>query len=189
MFKISKEFNFCYAHRVHVQKLNEAYCATGDTACKCRHIHGHEGKVVVNLCSEHVDFRAMVVDFKELGWLKDFLDKYIDHKFIIDDSDPMFEALTNLTGTPLEKVDVIVSISDTETFNVGSVFDVSTVTDGPTREVLESYFIVHFIPTSEMLAWWLHSIVAAKMYKLNVSSHSVEWHETPKSCAVYSGVQ
>jgi 6-pyruvoyltetrahydropterin/6-carboxytetrahydropterin synthase len=46
---IDKQFSFCYGHRVWSQKLVAEYCETGDTACKCRHLHGHEGLVHVFL--------------------------------------------------------------------------------------------------------------------------------------------
>ena len=55
MWQIDKRIDFCYGHRVWTQKLNEAYCADGDTEMKCRHLHGHEGSVQVFLTSEELD--------------------------------------------------------------------------------------------------------------------------------------
>ena len=46
-WEISKEFDFCYGHRVWSQTLNIDFSL--DACLKCRHIHGHEGKVIVYL--------------------------------------------------------------------------------------------------------------------------------------------
>jgi len=93
-WKIDKQFNFCYGHRVWSQKLEAEYCEKKDVSCKCRFLHGHEGLVHVFLESECLE-RGMVTDFKHLGWLKDFLDDTIDHKFILDMNDPYFGQIIN----------------------------------------------------------------------------------------------
>ena len=41
-WKISKEFEFCYGHRVWSQTLNTEFSLDG--CLKCRHLHGHQGK-------------------------------------------------------------------------------------------------------------------------------------------------
>ena len=91
---IDKQFSFCYGHRVWSQKLIGDYCESGDACCKCRHLHGHEGLVHVFLEGEELE-RGMVTDFKHLGWLKNFLDDNLDHKFIIDRNDPWFSKIIN----------------------------------------------------------------------------------------------
>ena len=89
-WKIAKQFDFCYGHRVWSQKLNKEFSL--DNRCVCRHLHGHQGKVIVYLeDDELVD--GMVTDFKHLNWFKKFLDDTLDHKFIIDKSDPMFNSI------------------------------------------------------------------------------------------------
>ena len=91
---IDKQFSFCYGHRVWSQLLDEDYCATGDTHCKCRFTHGHEGLVHIFLSADDLE-RGMVTDFKHLGWMKNFLDDNLDHKFIIDRNDPIFMQIIN----------------------------------------------------------------------------------------------
>jgi len=186
VYEISKEFSFCYGHRVYSQKLNEEYCAKGDTLCKCRHLHGHEGLVRVHIESNNVDSRGMIVDFKELGWLKDFIDTVIDHKFIIDKNDPMFTSLVeNIHNAPtcLE----VVWVDDTKTMKVGEKVVLDNIQNNtPEYEVLEGYFIVDFVPTSENLVKWMYKIVEHKMEKIGAKVSFVEWHETPKTCARYA---
>ena len=89
-WQISKQFDFCYGHRVWSQELNPEYSL--DDCLMCRHLHGHQGKVLVHMESEKLE-NGMVTDFKHLNWFKKFLDDAIDHKFIIDINDPLFPTL------------------------------------------------------------------------------------------------
>lgn len=188
---IDKQFSFCYGHRVWTQKLVEEFCETGDTSCKCRHLHGHEGLVHVFLEGEELE-RGMVTDFKHLGWLKNFLDDNIDHRFIIDKRDPMFFMLVenlhkDLTGKirmPLREVKVPGTdhVAGYE-IDLSNVKQVST----PEYETLEGYFIVEFTPTSENLSKWLFDCVQAKMNKLGIKVSQIDWYETPKSRSSYRG--
>ena len=91
---IDKQFDFCYGHRVWSQQLTEEFCETGDYCTKCRHLHGHQGELHVFLEGEELE-RGMVTDFKHLGWLKNFIDDNIDHKFVIDRNDPWFDNIVN----------------------------------------------------------------------------------------------
>ena len=58
----------------------------------CRHLHGHQGKIIVFLQSNELK-NGMVTDFHHLNWFKLFLDNTLDHKFIIDIHDPLFATL------------------------------------------------------------------------------------------------
>lgn len=203
-WEIDKQFSFCYGHRVWSQKLEADFCETGDTSCKCRHLHGHEGLVHIFLASNELE-RGMVTDFKHLGWLKNLLDDYIDHKFIMDLNDPWFAQVTNLKlyrhdeeyhavlfkpTTPLNTTsDVIlwampVYVPGTE-FIIGWELNVSAM-QGPEQEFFESFFLVDFLPTSENLSRWLYHVVQAKMDQLGIHVVRVDWNETPKSRSSYS---
>ena len=50
MWEISKEFDFCYGHRVWSQSLNVEFSL--DSCLMCRHLHGHQGKAIVYLKSD-----------------------------------------------------------------------------------------------------------------------------------------
>jgi len=183
---IDKQFSFCYGHRVWSQKLVEEFCDSNDTYCKCRFLHGHEGLVHVFLEGDTLE-RGMVTDFKHLGWLKNFLDTYVDHRFIIDANDPMFTRLVqslwnSVTDKDLATIPVLVPNTD---HVAGYVLDMSGIPEDETYETLEGYFIVDFVPTSENLSKWLYDCVDVKMSKLNVTTTQIDWFETPKSRSSY----
>lgn len=185
---IDKQFSFCYGHRVYVQKLNQEYCGD-DNKAKCRHLHGHEGLVHVHLEGNELNEQSMVTDFKHLGWLKTFIDDTMDHKFIIDQNDPMF---TKLVNDILQNHTADINTYTTEiivpgtTHAVGRRINLENFKDDtPEYETLEGYLIVDFVPTSENLAKWMYDMVDAKMKKINVNVSHIEWYETPKSRSIY----
>jgi 6-pyruvoyltetrahydropterin/6-carboxytetrahydropterin synthase len=190
MWKISKDFSFCYGHRVWTQKLEADYCESGDTSCKCKHLHGHEGLVRVFLEGQTLN-NSMVTDFKHLGWLKNFLDNVLDHKFVIDKNDPMFGALVldnYMTATNSQHLTTKSVCIPGTPVGVGESLVMDNVApDTPIYETLEGFFIVDFVPTSENFSRWLFNIVSIKMAPLNVKVSAVEWWETPKSCSTYYG--
>jgi len=93
MFTVSREFDFCYGHRLLGYQG------------KCRHLHGHNGRVVLTLQSADLDAHGMVLDFTEIkrtlgGWI----DENLDHRMILDRCDPAVPTLENL-GEPLYLMD------------------------------------------------------------------------------------
>ena len=180
MWMIDKQFSFCYGHRVWSQKLENEFCESGDYKCKCRALHGHEGLVHVFLEGDELE-RGMVTDFKHLGWLKNFLDKQIDHKFIIDRHDPLYAFVTR--HMMLEEV----YVPDTEHV-AGYVLNTDALDpESPEFEYLDGIFVVDFVPTSENLSKWIFDCANAKMKKLGIKVSRVDWFETPKSRSTYIG--
>ncbi len=178
MWEISKSFNFCYGHRVWTQELNKEFSL--DSQCKCRHLHGHEATVDVTLRSNELDKSGMVTDFKHLNWLKQWLDNYVDHKFIMDKNDPLFNTMFKLNRDDVSLIPVNVQ------GYVGYVFEKGDKEEGYLSEYYEGFFIVDFPPTSENLSKWIYEFTKLKMKPLCEVS-SVTWHETPKSVSVYRG--
>lgn len=205
---IDKQFSFCYGHRVWSQMLIGDYCESGDACCKCRHLHGHEGLVHVFLEADQLE-RGMVTDFKHLGWLKNFLDNYVDHKFVLDLSDPWFINIIN--AEPIYEMSAErskgsqlrcliprqpLNTSNEEELLVDRVYvpgtnllagytiNVSKLS-GPEQEFFEGFFLVDFLPTSENLSKWLFECVDAKMKLINVKTKRIDWFETPKSRSSY----
>ena len=189
---IDKQFSFCYGHRVWSQKLEHEYCESGDYSCKCRHLHGHEGLVHVFLEGDELE-RGMVTDFKHTGWLKNFLDTYVDHRFIIDMNDPMYQQLvvdlyTKHSGLPVPKVNQVF-VPGTNHY-AGAELNMEPlqhIANTPEYEVLEGYFIVNYVPTSENLSKWVYDLAQSKMSGLGIKVSQVDWFETPKSRSSYRG--
>jgi 6-pyruvoyltetrahydropterin/6-carboxytetrahydropterin synthase len=172
-WEIAKQFDFCYGHRVWSQELNKDYAL--DDCMMCRHLHGHQGKVLVHLQSDTLH-NGMVTDFKHLNWFKKFLDDVVDHKFIIDVNDPLFSTL-------LPHYDKT-SVKDFHQMNENyKIPDLTIVKDEPAhiKEMYEGYLIVDFVPTSENLSYWLLKIVDKKMSKIGIKVSHIEYFETPKS--------
>ena len=179
-WKISKQFNFAYGHRVWVQKLESEFAL--DRKCVCRHLHGHEAEVHVHLEGDELDDQGMVTDFLHLSWLKKFFDETVDHKFILDSNDPIYDMI--LSGAvPL--IDVVVPGTKHTAGQIVDIVPWLRETASEEREYYESFFIVDFIPTSENLSKWVYDLATPKMAKLGVKVAEVEWWETPKSCSRY----
>lgn len=174
---ISKDFEFCYGHRVHTQVLNGKYA--NDLKCACRHLHGHEGKMQVHLTADRLDSTGMVTDFRHLEWLKRWINENIDHQFILDKNDPLYKQIIGdrkLVPVHIPYVDCI----------VGDKVDLTGLDkNSPEYEYYEGFFIVDFVPTSEYLSTWMAKLVDMKMKELGVRVHHIDWWETPKSRSVY----
>lgn len=174
-WKISKEFEFCYGHRVWSQELNTEFSLDG--CLKCRHLHGHQGKVLVYLEADELK-GGMVTDFKHLNWFKKFLDDVLDHKFILDLNDPLYQTLLPHYSN---KENLI-------SFDEGFLLpDLTIINDEDIhiKEMYEGYVLVNFVPTSENISAWFLKIVQKKMDKLGVKVSHVEFLETPKSKSTF----
>lgn len=179
---ISKDFHLEYGHRVWSQELDSSLCAVGDDKCACRHLHGHSGKVTLHLQGDTLE-RGMVTDFKHTGFLKDFIDNTLDHKFIIDVNDPGFRNIVGCDYSWLVSAELLLPIK-IGNMVAGQVVDLYTIEqkDGPLRELLEGFFFVDFLPTSENLAKYMFDVASARIGNMVAG---VDWQETAKSIARY----
>ena len=175
-WKISKDFNFAYGHRVYNQTLNAEYSI--DSMCACRHLHGHEGLVRIFLSAEELT-NGMVCDFKLLNWFKKWLDDTLDHKFIMGLQDPLLDY----------EVPIVSDQSLCREPEGHSTLLEESYNDLPhfLAEKYEGMVFVDFVPTSENLSRWIFGIVQKKMAKIGVKTDSVQFFETPKSQSIYTG--
>jgi 6-pyruvoyltetrahydropterin/6-carboxytetrahydropterin synthase len=74
MFTIGKQFSFASAHQL--SGLPDGH--------KCGRLHGHNYTVDVIIQSQALDETGFVIDYGELSFVKDFIDKEIDHKNLND---------------------------------------------------------------------------------------------------------
>ena len=85
MYEVTKEIHFCYGHRLR------------DYPKKCKHLHGHNGRVEISLASATLDHRGMVIDFEDI---KDVVQRWImselDHKLLLRKDDPLIPVLSDL---------------------------------------------------------------------------------------------
>ena len=72
MYKITKKFKFEYAHRLDL-----------DYDSPCSNIHGHSAKVYVSLTANSLDKNGMIIDFKELLFIDEFLQENYDHRMLL----------------------------------------------------------------------------------------------------------
>jgi 6-pyruvoyltetrahydropterin/6-carboxytetrahydropterin synthase len=82
MFRVTREIEFCYGHRL----LN--YDG------KCRHLHGHNGRAVIVLQGADLDERGMLVDFAEIKRkVQEWIDENLDHTMLLCRDDPLLPVL------------------------------------------------------------------------------------------------
>ncbi len=93
MYEVTRQIDFCYGHRL----LNYSG--------KCRHLHGHNGRVFITLRSEQLDERGMVLDFGEIKQVvSTWIDEVLDHRMLLHRDDPAVPMLQEL-GEPLFLMD------------------------------------------------------------------------------------
>jgi len=93
MFLVTKRIDFCYGHRLL------------DYDGVCRHAHGHNAVVEVDVRTDRLDARNMVADFADVKRIvKGWIDRELDHKMILRHDDPLVAPLEML-GEPIYKLD------------------------------------------------------------------------------------
>ena len=119
MYKVIKAIEFCYGHRLlHYEG-------------KCRHLHGHNASVEIELASEELDERGMVHDFSEIKQtVKKWIDDNIDHVMLLNKDDDIIplleesgERYLSVDGNPTAEFIAKMIYEQVESFG----FPVSTV--------------------------------------------------------------
>jgi len=89
MYLVTKRIDFCYGHRLL------------DYDGVCKHPHGHNALVEVDVRTDSLDRRNMVADFSDIKRIvKGWIDRELDHKMILRHDDPLVEPLKKL-GEPV----------------------------------------------------------------------------------------
>jgi len=89
MYLVTKRIEFCYGHRLL------------DYDGICKHPHGHNATVEVDVRTDRLDERNMVADFSDIKRLvKGWIDRELDHKMILRHDDPLVTPLRAL-GEPV----------------------------------------------------------------------------------------
>lgn len=92
-YSVTKRIEFCYGHRLL------------DYDGDCKHLHGHNAVVEIEVRSATLDVRAMVCDFNDIKRvMKGWVDRQLDHRMILRRDDPLAELL-RAAGEPVYLVD------------------------------------------------------------------------------------
>ncbi len=118
MYRITRSISFCYGHRL-----------VGH-AGKCRYLHGHNARAVITLESDTLDEQGMLVDFQELGIVKDWIDAELDHQMILSREDPLVPLLRDAG----ERI-VVVDWNPTAEHLARMIFERVEATGYPVRDV------------------------------------------------------
>src|SRR5438046_8700607 len=93
MYSVTKRIDFCYGHRLL------------DYDGICKHPHGHNAVAEVEIRTDSLDPRNMVVDFSDIKRVvKGWVDRELDHKMILRHDDPLVKPLHSL-GEPIYVLD------------------------------------------------------------------------------------
>jgi 6-pyruvoyltetrahydropterin/6-carboxytetrahydropterin synthase len=89
MYSVTKRIDFCYGHRLL------------DYDGVCKHPHGHNAVAEIEVRTETLDKRNMVVDFTDIKQrVKSWIDRELDHRMILRRDDPLVDLLQKL-GEPV----------------------------------------------------------------------------------------
>lgn len=89
MYRVCKEIQFCYGHRLK------------DFDGPCMHPHGHNARVEILLCGDTLDQRHILVEFGDLqNQVKKWIDETLDHRMLLWKDDPLVKPLKEL-GEPM----------------------------------------------------------------------------------------
>jgi 6-pyruvoyltetrahydropterin/6-carboxytetrahydropterin synthase len=93
MYSVTKRIEFCYGHRLL------------DYDGICKHPHGHNAVAEIEVRTDALDARNMVVDFSDIKReIKGWIDRELDHKMVLRHDDPLVKPLQDL-GEPVYLLD------------------------------------------------------------------------------------
>ena len=93
LHRVTKTIEFCYGHRLL------------DYDGKCRSLHGHNGRLEVDIEADYLDKQGMVMDFGHVSdVIRTWIDANLDHRMLLCRRDPVVPVLTEM-GEPLYLMD------------------------------------------------------------------------------------
>jgi len=116
MYKISKQFTFSASHVL--DQLPESH--------PCARLHGHSYVVTVHLRSESLNEFGFVKDYRELDFVKEFIDDTLDHRHLNDilPYHPTAENIARyLFGVICEKLPELCAVEVSETSKTSAIYE------------------------------------------------------------------
>jgi 6-pyruvoyltetrahydropterin/6-carboxytetrahydropterin synthase len=93
MFRVTREIDFCYGHRLM------------NYDGKCKYLHGHNGRAIIAIEAPKLDDRGMVLDFSDIKRVvSTWIDENLDHRMLLRRDDPVVPVLQEM-GEPLYLLD------------------------------------------------------------------------------------
>ena len=90
MYRIIRQFEFSYAHRLWPGSTNELVCPTS----RCTRLHGHNAVVELELTASSVDAGGFVYDFTDLErQFGEWIRNHWDHRTFLHQADPLVPLL------------------------------------------------------------------------------------------------
>ncbi len=84
-YAVTRLIHFCYGHRLM------------NYDGKCRHPHGHNGRIEITIKRKGLDRLGMVMDFEEIKErVQKWVDRELDHKMLLNEKDPLVGVLRGL---------------------------------------------------------------------------------------------
>lgn len=81
-YTVTKTLEFCYGHRL-----------LGHGG-KCRHLHGHNGRVAIEITADELNELGLVIDFADIKSIaKAWIDEHLDHRMLLCADDPLLPTL------------------------------------------------------------------------------------------------
>jgi 6-pyruvoyltetrahydropterin/6-carboxytetrahydropterin synthase len=82
MYRVTREIRFCHGHRLLHHDGN------------CKHLHGHNGRVLITLEANQLDVQGMVIDFTHIKQVVGaWIDNTLDHRMLLHEDDPVLPLL------------------------------------------------------------------------------------------------
>lgn len=93
MFRVTRQIDFCYGHRLL------------DYEGKCKYLHGHNGRAIIAVEAASLDSRGMVLDFSDIKRVvSHWIDENLDHRMLLNRDDPIVGVLRQM-GEPMYLMD------------------------------------------------------------------------------------
>jgi len=93
MYTVVREIHFSYGHRLL------------EHAGKCRHLHGHNGRLEIEIRADALGEQGMVMDFDEIKRrAEQWINATFDHRMLLSAKDPLAPFLKE-SGEPIVVMD------------------------------------------------------------------------------------
>jgi 6-pyruvoyltetrahydropterin/6-carboxytetrahydropterin synthase len=116
MYKISKTYSFSASHIL--EGLPESH--------PCSRLHGHNYLVTIHLKAKELDNKGFVKDYRELDFIKEYIDNNLDHRHLneVFSVNPTAENIAReLYNTFVERIPQLYAVEVSETPKTTAIYE------------------------------------------------------------------